>query len=98
MSNLVLREFRAFKRNSLRGFATVELPSGLIIKDIPVLESGNGRWAALPSKPQIKDGSPVLKDGKLQYTPILEWRSRELSDGFSEAVVSLIEDNHPDAF
>lgn len=98
MSNLVLREFRAFRKNSLRGFASVELPNGLTIKDISLHELNGKRWSSLPSKPVIKDGAPVFKDGKAQYVPILQWRSRDLSDGFSEAVVALIEDNHPDAF
>jgi hypothetical protein len=35
-------------------------------------------------------------NGKLAYSPILEWRSRELSDAFSLKVVALVRAKHPE--
>jgi hypothetical protein len=86
-------------KNSLRGFATIELPIGLRMFDVPVLVSNGKAWASLPSKPQIdKDGQHKRDaNGKPAYAPILEWRDRDLADGFSAAVVALIRDAHPEA-
>ena len=98
MAGMVLREFRALNKNSLRGFATVELSSGLIIKDITLHTSNGKSWAFLPAKPQIsKDGTQIMKDGKAQYTSILQWKNRELADRFSDALVALVSAEHPNA-
>ena len=85
-------------KNSLRGFATVELPIGLKISDVPVLISNGKACASLPSKPQIdKDGQHKRDfNGKPVYAAILEWRDRDLGDRFSAAVVALIHAEHPD--
>jgi hypothetical protein len=94
-----LISWKTLVKGSLRGFATIELPSGLKIHDCPVLVSSGNAWATLPSKPQI-DGDGRQKtdiNGKAVYASILEWRSRELSDRFSQAVVSLVIEAHPGA-
>jgi hypothetical protein len=84
-------------KNSLRGFATIELPNGLRIQEVPVLLSKGKAWAALPSKPVItRDGDLSKIDGKIQYAKLLEWRSREPSDGFSARVVALVRQAHPE--
>jgi hypothetical protein len=83
-------------KNSLRGFATVELPIGLKIIDCPILVGPNGPWASLPSKPVLdRDGKHAKPDGKPQCSAVLEWKSRHLSERFSEAVVALIREAHP---
>jgi hypothetical protein len=94
-----LISFRPLVKGSLRGFATVELPIGLKIADVPVLVSGGRAWASLPSKPQIdKDGQHKRDiNGKPAYTAILEWRDRALADRFSAAVVELVRAQYPDA-
>jgi hypothetical protein len=86
-------------KNSLRGFATVELPIGLKISDVPVLISNGKTWASLPSKPQLDRDGQHKRDvnGKATYSPILEWKDRDLSDRFSQAVVALVRAEHPDA-
>jgi hypothetical protein len=85
-------------KNSLRGFATIELPIGLKIHDIQVLVGKNGPWASLPSKPQLdRDGRRKTDaNGKAAFAPVLEWRSREMSKRFSKAVVALVRAAHPD--
>jgi hypothetical protein len=84
-------------RATLRGFADLELPIGLMINDIPILIGKNGPWTSLPSKPQIGQDRRKKSDvnGKAQYTPVLSWRDRDLFDPFSTAVVELIRAAHP---
>jgi len=93
-----LIKWKPLIKGSLRGFATVELPIGLTIYDAPVLRGPKGLWATLPSKPQHnRDGRQKIgADGKAAFAPVLEWRSREISDRFSAAVVELIRAAHPD--
>ena len=94
MAGSVLRDWRAFSKNTLRGFATIELPSGLVIHDISIHEKNGKWWAAMPAAPQLENGQHRFLDGKGQYKRILEWRDRGLSDKFSEVVVGLVRSQH----
>jgi hypothetical protein len=95
---MLLRKWRPMRRNTLRGFADVELTSGLQIDDIAVHTREGRAWASLPARPMLdQDGQHVLRDGRPQYAPILRWRTRDLADRFSAAVVELVRRAHPDA-
>jgi hypothetical protein len=89
-----LISFKPLVKGSLRGFASVELPIGLTILDIPIFASNTGKAsAAMPGKPVLgADGRQIEVDGKRQYATILEWRSSELAKQFSAAVVKLVEE------
>jgi hypothetical protein len=93
-----LISWKPLVKNSLRGFATIELPIGLKIVDCPVLVSNGKAWASLPTKPVLdRDGKHVKPDGKPQYSAILEWKCRDLADRFSQSVVQLVLAEYPDA-
>jgi hypothetical protein len=67
-------------------------PIGLRTSDIPVFVSNVKAWANLPSKPQI-DGEGRQKTD-INGRAVLELRSCELSDRFSEATVALVRAAH----
>jgi hypothetical protein len=94
-----LLEWRPFIKNTLRGFATVELPIGLVIRDISIHDKGGKRWAGLPAKPVLDaEGRHVSNHaGHRQYCALLGWRDRDLADRFSVAVVDAVRAAHPDA-
>ncbi len=78
---------------------TVELPIELKLVDCPVLVSNGKAWASLPSKPVLdRDGRHKTNaNGKPAYAAICEWRSRELSDRFSQVVTAAIRQLYPGA-
>jgi hypothetical protein len=88
------------RRNTLVGFASVGISElRLLIRDLAVHEKGSRRWVGLPARPQIKDGQLVRdQDGKLQYIPVLQFVSREVSDAFSSRVVEAVLAYEPHAF
>jgi hypothetical protein len=92
--------FRPWRRNTLCGFAEIVIAElRLRIKDISLHQKGDSRWAQLPAKPQIKDGTHVKDaDGKSQYVNILEFTGREVRDAFSAAVVAAVLEHSPGAF
>jgi hypothetical protein len=93
---MTLRRWRPLQRATLRGFADVELPNGLQIDDIAAHVRDGRAWASLPARPMLdQDGRHVIRDGKPQYAPILRWRTRDLADRFSTAVVELVRRAHP---
>jgi hypothetical protein len=95
---LRLVSWQPFRKGPLRGFATVELPIGLKIFDVPIRTGVNGLWAGLPAKPEIdRDGRRKTDiNGKPVYADVLRWRDRATADGFSQAVVALVRQAHAD--
>jgi hypothetical protein len=95
---LRLVSWQPYRKGPLRGFATIELPIGLKIFDVPVRTGINSLWAGLPAKPEIdRDGRRRTDpNGKPVYAQVLQWRNRELADRFSRAVVALVQQAHPD--
>jgi hypothetical protein len=95
---LRLLDWKPLRQGQLRGFATIELPIGLVVRDCPVLHGRDGVWAALPAKPEIdREGRCRSGPGGARlYVPVVEWRSRKLREAFSVRVVSLVKAAYPD--
>jgi hypothetical protein len=99
-AGLAIVGWKPMPRNSLRGFADIKLPSGLIIREA-VVHNTNGRaWVNLPGKPMVDRDGQAVRDpatGKLKYAALLEWSDRAVADRFSAAVIDAIEAQHPGA-
>jgi hypothetical protein len=92
-----LVEWRSLRQGKLLGFATVELPIGLTIRECPLLRGAEGLWAALPAKPEIgRDGRcrTGAQDERF-YVEMLTWRTRRLREAFSARVVELVRGAYP---
>lgn len=95
---MALESFKPMVKASLRGFATVRLPNGLLIADCAIFTSHGRTWAALPGKPVLdRDGRHAEADGKKRYAPILQWADRATANRWSDAVVALVRQQHPGA-
>jgi len=76
-------------KGTLLGFATVEMPSGLVMYDVGVHRSGSNAWASPPGKPQLdRDKQPIVKDGKLQYAKVVGFTSKDRRDRWSDAIIA----------
>ena len=86
-------------RNTLRGYASVQVGKALVIHDIAVHNSSGARWVGLPSKAMTtKDGAPRLNDkGKRLYLPLVEWRDKTTAARFRDAVIEQVEQRAPGA-
>jgi hypothetical protein len=91
-----LLDWKPCVQGALLGRAAVLLPNGLVVSDIGIFSKNDRRWAQLPAE-MMRDGDgQPLKDerGKARYRSAIKWSSRELQDGFSAALVALIEAEH----
>ncbi len=97
-----LLAWRPIDVGNLLGIASVELPIGLRLHEIAIIAGRDGKapWAAMPTKAQLDSDHQqrIGADGKPLYSRVAEWKSRELSDRFSAAVVELVQAEHPGAF
>ncbi len=93
-------DWKPLRRDSLLGFAKVEHPSGMVVSDVTILNGDRGPWASPPSKPMIGADGVALKgdSGKLRYSPIIEFTSREVRNRWSDAVIEAMRSAHPEAF
>lgn len=81
-----VKEFRKFEKNSLKGFATLFLPSiGLQIKDCTLHESNGKRWVSLPAKPYHKE------DGSQAYSYIVSFPDRNVYESFQRQALQAID-------
>lgn len=86
MGGVQVKEFRPFQKNSLRGFATLLLPSiGLQIKDCTLHESNGKRWVSLPAKPYQKP------DGSQAYSYIVSFPDRNVYESFQRQALQAID-------
>jgi hypothetical protein len=93
------RAFFPLARNTLVGFAHIEIPAiRLVIHDVALHRKGEMRWAQLPSKPILRDGRQVTVEatGKPAYAPFLEFEGRETRDAFSAAVWRAVVEQYPE--
>jgi hypothetical protein len=95
-----LISFRRVNKGSLRGFGNVELPSGLILKEVSVHVSHGKQWALLPSKPMVDRDGNLLRDAgsKISYASVVEWAIPALRDEFSQSRAALAHLARADVF
>jgi DNA-binding cell septation regulator SpoVG len=80
-----ISDWKAFEKNTLRGFFTVTLDSGLVIHKCSLHEKNGSRWVGLPAEKYKK------QDGTTAYSVLIEFRSREVSDRFRKQVLLALE-------
>jgi hypothetical protein len=92
----IIEEFVSVVRHTLRGFARVRTPSGLVFHDVAIHEKDGKCWASPASKPQLSREGVQLKDadGKALWTPVVSFANRELRKRFSDSVIAAVRVAH----
>lgn len=77
---------------TMLGFLSVQLPSGLIVRDLRLMIGPKGaRFLAMPA---IK----TERDGKASWSDILDFDNRRTRDRFQSPILDLLRQLHPEAF
>lgn len=99
MNTITVSGWKPFDRNTMRGFCTVHLPSGMTLHDVAIHLSNGSWWASPASKPQLtRDGQAVKDDaGKIKYVPVVSFESKAVRDRFSASVIEALRAAHPEA-
>lgn len=86
-------EWRPLERNTLKGFLTLVLPSGLTLRECSLHEKDGRRWIALPGRPQIDGEGRHRTDpaGKRLYLPIVEIPDRGQRERFQRAALAAVD-------
>jgi hypothetical protein len=98
---MILRAWRPVETTgSLLGFATIELPIGLVPYDCPEHVSHGHPWAALPGRPILDDGRHAedpARPGKRLWAPLGKWRDLDIAARWWKRV-ELVRGAHPSEF
>jgi hypothetical protein len=91
-----LLEWRALANSStaLAGHVTAEMPSGMIIPDIPAFRRADGSLSVgVPSKPLVDGEGRQLRDdaGKRRYAPVISFASPAVKTRWCTAIADLLE-------
>lgn len=75
--------FKAFEKNTLKGFFDVQLASGMILCGCTLHEKNNRFWIGLPGKPY------AAADGTQSWTRIIDFRDAKTHHKFQESITPL---------
>ncbi len=97
---IIITDWKPVARNSLRGFFTATMPSGIVFHEISAHVSNGKRWASPASKPMVGKDGTALKDenGKIKYAPLVSFSDKSVRDKWSDAVCAALESFAPGAF
>jgi hypothetical protein len=92
-NQFVASDWRPHEKATLRGFFTLRLPSGMIVRELTLHEKGDKRWVGLPARPRLDEGGRHRQDpttSRGQWDPVIEIPDRDRRDKFTEeALVAL---------
>jgi hypothetical protein len=77
-------EWKAFEKNTLKGFLSLVLPSGLILRGCSYHQKSDARWIGLPAREYIKDGAKT-------WAPIVEFTDAEARQRFQRAALQAVD-------
>ena len=78
---IIIADWKPHSKNTLRGFLSVKLPSGITIHNITVHEKGEARWIGLPARSYQTDS------GETAWSPIIEIADRSTANRFRDEVL-----------
>ena len=92
--------WRPLLKNSLRGFATIRQPSGMVIAEIAIHVRDGKAWASPPSKSMLdRDGRQMRDaDDKPRWSVLITFADRPTQTAWSDAVVAAVRAEHPEVF
>jgi hypothetical protein len=97
---IVIVEFSERRANTLRGFAKVGMPSGMVVHEYAIHVANGRAWASPPARPMMDRSGVAMRDdaGKIRYSPpLISFTSKEIRDRFSDAVIEAMRIQFPDA-
>jgi hypothetical protein len=99
-ASIQLVEWVKRRQNTLVGFATVRMPSGIVFHDVSIHNKNSSWWASPASKPMVGRNGTIMREtgGRIKYAPIVSFHSKEVRDRFSHSVIAALRQARPEVF
>jgi hypothetical protein len=83
--SITVADWKPRIQNTLRGFLSVTLPSGMMIHNLTVHEKGESRWVGLPAREWTN------VEGLTQYAKLIEFADRATAKRFRDEVLAALD-------
>jgi len=80
-----IRNWTPQTKNTLRGFCTLRLPSGMIIERVMLHEKGDNRWISFPGREYTDE------QGQKQFAGFIRFDNRAIADRFRDLVLDSLD-------
>jgi hypothetical protein len=97
---VIITDWRPLPKNTLLGFCSMRLPSGIQIADCSVHQKNGKFWVSPPGKPQLDRDGIALRDavtGRIKYLPIITFETKAFADRFSAQIIEALRRAFPEA-
>jgi hypothetical protein len=83
--NITITNWQPRIKNTLRGFFSAQLPSGMVLHHLALHEKDETRWVGLPAREW------TTTQGGKQYAKLIEFSSRDIADKFRDAILTALD-------
>ena len=83
--SITIAGWKPLSKNTLRGFFSATLSSGMVIHNLALHEKGEARWIGLPSREWSNDA------GEKQYAKLIEFTDRQTANRFRDQVLEALD-------
>ena len=97
---VTVSDWKPVHRNTLRGFLTAHLPSGMTMHELAVHFRDGTWWVAPPGKPMLSADGAAMRDaaGKIRYSPVVSFESTAARQRFTNAIIAALQLARPELF
>ena len=85
LRSILVSNWKAHEKNTLRGFLSLTLPSGIVIHNCTLHQKGTVRWIGLPVRQYAK------ADGSNNYAPVIEFVTKDAGRRFQKAALEAVD-------
>jgi hypothetical protein len=82
---IIITDWRPHEKNSLKGFFSATLPSGLILRDLMLHERNGARWISFWAREWADSG------GVKHYAQLVQFTDRRTADEFRRDVLDALD-------
>jgi len=83
---VAISDWKPFSKNTLKGFFSVTLPSGLVLHGVMLHEKSETRWISFPAREYLDQA------GETQYARIVEFVDRGTANKFRDLVLEALDE------
>ena len=82
---IVITAWKPYSKNTLVGFFSATLPSGMILHDLMLHQKDEARWVAFPAREWVN------AQGEKQFARFIDFSDRRTADRFRDAVLDALD-------
>lgn len=90
-AQIEISNWKPLVKNTLKGFFSLTLPSGMILHDCMLHEKNQSRWISLPARPWTDN------QGKTQFARFIEFSTPEIETHFKNQVLAALDRHFAEA-